>query len=582
MKIKSLSLLILVTVLLALTRLADAQAPNSGAPATPAAAPNSEQKAPAAPAAAAPANDLNRLATEAVQALASGKASDVEKNLDPNMQKAFPPGKLATVWQQLVTQTGPFQKVEKIQPMNIRLVVCTFEKGKLAANIVFDANKKISGLQLLPPSPDLTIPPGPIPSDEFSTLAGKVIDALIVKKDAAAVFQQFDPAMQKAIPANKLTQIQQQTAAQLGAFKQTDGILVMDARVVTCKFEKGALDATVVFNGEKKIAGLTFAPPQASSQGPNQTQEGGDGKLFTEQEVVVGAGGEWALRGTLTLPTKGGPSPAVVLVHGSGPQDRDETIGPNKPFRDLAWGLAGRGIAVLRYEKRTKEYLMKCSESVKPITPKEETVDDALAAVALLRGMKEIDAKRIVIAGHSLGGMLAPRIAERDPSIAGLAILAGTTRSVEDVILEQVTYLASLDPDTPRAVSDLRIEKVKRQVDLIKSLSADKPSSEVLILAASPQYWLDLRNYHPAETARKLTLPMLIIQGERDYQVTMDDFKGWRDVLSTRANVTFKLYPSLNHLFIKGEGKSTPTEYESIGYVAPEVVNDMADWIKRL
>ena len=225
---------------------------------------------------------------------------------------------------------------------------------------------------------------------------------------------------------------------------------------------------------------------------------------------------------------------------------------------------------------------MKCAASDKPLTAKEETVDDAVAAVALLRGKPEIDGKRIVVAGHSLGGMLAPRIAQQDASIAGLVILSGTTRPLEDVILEQVTYLASLDSTAPTAVSNAKLEKIRHQVEAIKALRPDKPSSEILILGASPQYWLDLRDYHPAETAKAFTKPMFILQGGRDYQVTMDDFKGWQNALGTRTNVTFKIYPNLNHLFMRGVGKSTPGEYASIGYVSTEVVNDIADWMKKL
>ena len=149
--------------------------------------------------------------------------------------------------------------------------------------------------------------------------------------------------------------------------------------------------------------------------------------------------------GTLTLPRGEGPFAAAVLVHGSGPQDRDETIGPNKPFRDLAWGLASQGIAVLRYEKRTHTHGRAWPRCVKTLTIKEETIDDALAAVAELRKHKEINAKHIVVIGHSLGATAAPQIGERDKSIAGLVLLAGNARPLEDLVLEQITYIKSLN-----------------------------------------------------------------------------------------------------------------------------------------
>src|SRR4051794_11541515 len=164
---------------------------------------------------------------------------------------------------------------------------------------------------------------------------------------------------------------------------------------------------------------------------------------FTEEPVVVGSG-EWALPGTLTLPTGTGPFPAVVLVHGSGPHDRDETIGPNKPFRDLAWGLAAQGVAVLRYEKRTHEHPAKLMPLKEKLTIREESVDDAVAAVALLRKQKEVDGKRIFVVGHSLGAIVAPKVAALEPAVAGIVLLAGSPRPFEDIILDQLTYLASL------------------------------------------------------------------------------------------------------------------------------------------
>jgi pimeloyl-ACP methyl ester carboxylesterase len=133
----------------------------------------------------------------------------------------------------------------------------------------------------------------------------------------------------------------------------------------------------------------------------------------------------------LSLPSGAGPLPAIVLVHGSGQHDRDETIGPNKPFRDLAWGLASRGIAVLRYEKRTRQHQQRVAQLENGFTVKEEAIDDAGAAVALLRNRTGIRANRIYVLGHSLGAMLAPRIAAADPAVAGLVLMAGPVRSLE-------------------------------------------------------------------------------------------------------------------------------------------------------
>jgi dipeptidyl aminopeptidase/acylaminoacyl peptidase len=300
-----------------------------------------------------------------------------------------------------------------------------------------------------------------------------------------------------------------------------------------------------------------------------------DQPKFEEREVTIGAG-EWQLPGTLTLPEGAGPFPAVVLVHGSGPNDRDETIGPNKPFKDLAWGLASQGIAVLRYDKRTKVYGEQIA-ALTVFTANQETVDDAALAVDLLRQTSNIDAQRVFVLAHSLGGYLAPRIAQANASLAGLIIVAGLTRPPEDAMLEQYQYIAALDKD---AVPASTLAELAAQVQAIKALQPGD-ESEPPILGAQTAYWLDLKDYRPADVARSIARPMLILQGERDYQVTLADFKNWQDALSGRSDVQFKTYADLNHLLLSGSGKSTPQEYQQAGSVAAAVISDIAAWVKQ-
>ncbi len=183
--------------------------------------------------------------------------------------------------------------------------------------------------------------------------------------------------------------------------------------------------------------------------------------------------GNGFLPGTLTIPKDNGPFPAIVLVHGSGPNDRDETIGPNKPFRDLAWGLASRGIAVLRYEKRTKVYGLKLSQDKKlaaSLTVNEETIDDAISAVGLLRTIDKIDSQKIFVLGHSLGGMMIPRIASRNPRVAGFIIMAGTTGKIEEAILEQTRYIFSLQG----ILTEEARKKLKELEELVAKVKALK------------------------------------------------------------------------------------------------------------
>jgi dienelactone hydrolase len=415
----------------------------------------------------------------------------------------------------------------------------------------------------------------------IETLAKDLVSALASGNYKEAVAN-FDGTMKNALPAEKLQEAWSSIIAQAGPFVEQAGIrrvkiLQYDVIFVTCKFEKGVLDAKVVFDGNKQIAGLFFVPVQAPVSEKPADLVSTD--TFSEKEVRVGTG-QLALPGTLTLPKGQGPFAAVVLVHGSGPQDRDETIGPSKPFRDLAHGLASRGIAVLRYEKRTKAFPTQMA-AINKLTVKEEVIDDALAAAALLRENSQIDPNKVFVLGHSLGGYVVPRIGKLDSKIAGFIIMAGTARPPEDVVLEQFTYIFSLDgviTDAEKA----SLEQLKSQVAKVKDpqLSPETVAAD-LLLGAPAAYWLDLRGYQPAETAKELTCPMLILQGGRDYQVTDADFQLWKKVLSSRKNVEFKFYEGLNHLFMEGQGKSTPAEYEQAGNVSGVVIGDIAGWIKR-
>jgi dienelactone hydrolase len=388
--------------------------------------------------------------------------------------------------------------------------------------------------------------------------------------------------MKKVLPADKLEATWKQIVRGAGPFKKITGYRTESAGkydyvYAICQFEKTELEVKVVFTPEKLVTGLfiqeskknyDFKPPSYAKQ-----------DSFRETDLTVGSG-EWLLPGNLTLPKGDGPFPAVILVQGSGPNDRDETLGPNKPFRDLAWGLATKGIAVLRYEKRTRQYGPKVA-TLKEFTFKEEVVDDVLEAAALLRKEKAIDPKRIFVLGHSLGATVAPRIAELDEHIAGLVLLAGTSRPLEDVVIEQIEYIYSL----LGPLSDDRKEelaKLKKAVERVKdpNLAPDTPALE-LPLGVPATYWLALREYDCKATAAKVNRPMLVLQGERDYQVTMDDFNGWKKALESRSDVRLKSYPKLNHLFMDGEGKAKPQEYEKPGYVSEEVVNDVAEWVKK-
>jgi hypothetical protein len=400
-----------------------------------------------------------------------------------------------------------------------------------------------------------------------------------------AIEAQYDDAMLNALPHGKLAEAWSGIIAQAGAFQKITAVQTSEVQgyqrvSVTCEFEKAELIAQVVFEGNGKLAGLRFLPGETAA--PWTPPAYVDQTAFHETPVTV-INGNFKLPGTLTLPTGKGPFPGVVLVQGSGPHDEDETIGPNKPFKDLASGLASHGIAVLRYTKRTLKYGNASSSDPTSLTVEEETISDARAAVALMQKQRGVDSRHVYLLGHSLGAMLAPRIAVGDTQIAGIIVMAGNTRPLEQVIVDQLHYVAGL----PSANVE-QSKKMLADFDAAAKTMDDpnlKPGTPIDVLGTKTYgaYWLDLRAYHPAETAAKLAIPMLILQGGRDYQVTKPDYEGWQKTLAGHSNATLKWYPSLNHLFMAGagdgSGTATPQEYDMPGHVSAETVNDIAAWV---
>jgi dienelactone hydrolase len=390
---------------------------------------------------------------------------------------------------------------------------------------------------------------------------------------AAATVSRAVPA--GALNADRLRQIWTQLSTAAGTLTtlRAERVTLQDTMHVVdlaAAFERQALTIRVVFMPDTTLGGLWFLPPTPPAWSP---PDYADAAAFDEIDVRIGAE-PWVLPGTLTLPRGDARVPVVVLVHGSGPHDRDETIGPNRPFKDIAWGLASRGIAVLRYDKRTLVHARRMDKSLRV---KAEVVDDALAALAAARSNPRIDSTRVFLAGHSLGGMMAPDIARQDSALAGLILLAAPARHFQDVVRDQMAYVESL-PGTD-AATRASLEAVLDTLDL---LDLHKLPDTTVVMGAPAGYYYDLDRYDPVAVLAAIDIPVLLLQGGRDYQVTHADYSEWTAAFRARPGFKADELPSLNHLFMEGNGPSTPADYGAPGHVSNALIRGIVQWITGL
>ena len=393
-------------------------------------------------------------------------------------------------------------------------------------------------------------------------------------KDYAAAEASFTPDMAATVPADKLKAVWESLPAQLGVAKGRGEAKVtphqgMQIVVIPLHYADGELLAQVVVDAEGKIAGFLVKPARPAAAAAPAADAS-----YLERDFPVGD-----LPGTLAMPKVAAKDriAAVVLVHGSGPQDRDETVGPNRPFLDIARGLAAQGIAVLRYEKRSKARPQDFADA--KYTMDEETTDDAVAAVAALRAAPGIDPDRVFVLGHSQGGMLAPRIAQQSGHVAGLILFAAPARSLLTILPEQNRYLLNADGNID-AQEHQFLDELDRKIANVRGDAGIADKDTPLGLPAG--YWRAFEKIDPIVDAHQLEIPMLLLQGGRDFQVVDTDWQLWKKAFSSDPRATFKHYAALNHLGIAGEGPGTPAEYNKPGgHVDTQLIDDIATWLRK-
>lgn len=401
-------------------------------------------------------------------------------------------------------------------------------------------------------------------SQNSKEIIGKeFINYLLFEKDYSKSYSFFDETIKTKISETVLKETVEKLEAQLGKFKS---IIETNNEAVTfsyySEFEKMKLDIKISFNESNKIVGFFFVPHKEFKK------ENSLGKELNIKSSNI------ELKGTLLNSENGNLKKLVIFAHGSGPNDRDETIFENKPFKDIAENLYSKGISSYRFDKRTLSNPESFNDKS---TIDDEVTNDIINIVAYFKNDSKFSNYEITVLGHSLGAYLLPRIANKSNQISKIILLAGNSRPLDHLIIEQYEYLYKLTPT--QELKDAS-QKVKEQIAVLnsKSFNINTPK-EKLPFNLSANYWQSVLNYKPLNEIQKVKIPILILQGERDYQVTMKDFKLWKTNLKNNKKVSFISYPKLNHIFISGEKSSDPKEYAIKGIVDEKVIEDIKNFI---
>lgn len=431
-------------------------------------------------------------------------------------------------------------------------------------------------------------------ADETNRLiTAQEITSFLIDGDEDSALALMDDQMKGALKG-QFTLIWPQITSLAGDFEgfgeyrisSVENYLVVE---LALRFSRLNMIQTTSFNEAGQISGLFIKPGQITAESLPLP----DG--VTEKEVTVDAAEGYPLQGLLTLPAD--PFAGIVLVHGSGPLDMDSTVGANKPFRDLAYGLATHGIAVLRYEKRTHVYAHQMMEdpNFQSLTVDEEMVHDARAALLLLKETPELEGKPIFLLGHSMGGMMASYIGSEGVTPAGYVILAGSPRKLWEISAAQnLAFADQMEKDGDLKEAERIRNFVETETARAKKLlnlsdeEALAPGSAVFGLGDNAWYLRHQISIDAAALHMQDQLPVFIVQGEKDRQVTLTDFNAWKEQLKDHPAATFELYPELNHLFGEYEGDDVPlhelvtVEYGASTPVGSNLISDIASWLKTV
>jgi hypothetical protein len=357
-----------------------------------------------------------------------------------------------------------------------------------------------------------------------------------------------------------------------------------------------SIDGTLTQMGGSLPLALKPVKDQAAAE-PRRPQNPVKPYPYREEEVTYAnkAGGN-TLAATLTVPPGKGPFPAVLLIVGSGPHDRDESLMGHKPFLVLADYLTRKGIVVLRADKRGEGKSTGDNETATTA----DYATDAEAGVAYLKTRSEVDPHKIGLVGHSEGGVIAPMAAVADPDVAFIVMMAGSGVEGDQILVEQGRLIAeaggmSKEKAEENAVKQREVlalvetEKDSAILDkeLREKLAADGlPEAQIgaTIKIATAPWFRYFLTYDPAVTLRKVTCPVLVINGSLDLQVPpAQNLPAIRKALQDGGNKHFEVdeLPGLNHLFQTAK-TGAPSEYGEIEEtMSPVALDKMGGWILK-
>lgn len=305
-----------------------------------------------------------------------------------------------------------------------------------------------------------------------------------------------------------------------------------------------------------------------------------------------------SLAGTLSLPKTSGKCPAVVLISGSGPQNRDEELVGHKPFLVIADHLTKNGIAVLRFDDRG---VAKSEGNFKKATIDDFT-SDVESAIAYLRTRTEIDSKKIGLIGHSEGGIIAPLVAAKRSDVHFIVMLAGPGIPGNELLLLQKAKIESQMGLSAAAVEEsgnlikgayeIILASSTQETELRKNVNSyfqskvgdQMPESQMntIVNQLTSPWFIGLLKYNPSQVLSKVKCPVLALNGGKDVQVlAMENLAGIQAALNQggNRNVKVKEYPSLNHLFQECK-TCLVSEYADLEEsFSPMVLDDMTAWI---